>query len=380
MAYLNNAATTWPKPAAVYEAVDCTFREGNSPLRTAGARATATNLLSDARSSVASFFNIKDSSRLAFTPGCTYSLNAVIRGLPWEKGDSIIISGLEHNAVSRPARRIAKEFGVDLRVLSASIDNPLQLDELERLLAENKVRLVCCMMASNVTGSILPYEEVVRFAQANGAMCLLDGAQTAGVYPIDIGTLNPDFFAFAGHKGLFGPQGVGGLYIIDGVQLAPLVEGGTGGNSGKHKMPTAMPAAHESGTHNLPAIAGLKAGVEFVSQTGIETIHHHETKLKQQFLAGVEAIQGLALLSDSEGTSVVLLNLEGVGSAILADYLADEHGLITRAGFHCAPMAHEAVGTNPGLGAVRVSFGYFNTEAEVEVAIQAIKSAAITLK
>lgn len=368
MIYLNNAATSWPKPESVYQTVDRCFRQMDSPSRSAAQGVLHGDLMTDAREVIAPFFGIHDPKNLVLTPGCTYALNLAILGIDWKRGDIAVMSGLEHHAVSRPIRKVAAEHGVRFLVAPYSPERPIDLDFVEQKLRSGKVKLVACTMASNVTGDIFPAKEVVDLVHRYDSVCLLDAAQGAGVFDIDVDHLNVDLLAFAGHKGLYGPPGIGGLYVRSGVDLRTLAEGGTGGDSGEHGLSHKLPSSYEVGTHNLPAIAGLAAGVEWIQETGLEKIRCHERGLAEQFIDGLKEVPGVTVYGSTDvnqRTGVVSITMEGIPPKELAGWLAKQHQVTTRAGYHCAPLSHETIGTLPGDGTVRFGFGYFNTSEEV---------------
>lgn len=370
MIYANNAATTWPKPEPVYAAHDRALRDAGVTTRSSSKAAPrGADALAAPRAVIAKFLNAPDPSRLLFSPGCTASLNQAIRGLPWEAGDVIAISGLEHHAVSRPARRVVRDHGVRLEVSPYRPGRPVDLDWLESILKRGRVRLVAMTMASNVTGDIFPSKAIVDLAHRHGALALLDGAQSAGVLPVDLRALGCDLFATAGHKGLFGPPGIGLLYIAPSADLKPWLEGGTGRDSGKHENHPGFPHAFEAGTHNVPAVVALAAGVTWIAEKGREWIHRTEQALCGAFLKGLERLDGVRVYGTTDleaRTSVVSLNADRVNPRDLAAWLAEHHDVVTRAGYHCSPLAHESIGTLPGEGTLRCSFGCFNTAAEVD--------------
>lgn len=375
MIYFNNAATSWPKPEPVYKAIDACLRAHGSPMRSVGAGADAMHAC---REEIASFLGIADPGRLGFLPGCTYALNLAILGLPWVEGDVAIMSGLEHHAVSRPLRKTVRERGIRLEVAPYSPDDPIDLALVESVLKRGRVRLVACTMASNVTGDILPVAEVIRLAHRYDALCLVDAAQTAGVLPIDVGALGPDMVAFAGHKAMFGPPGIGGLYVAPHVQLRTLAEGGTGHDSGKHEMSGSFPASFEVGTHNLPAISGLAEGVRWIRQTGLDAIRKHECRLAERLVSGLREIRGIKVHGGARPdrrTSVASLTFEGQSPQDVGRRLAERHQVVGRFGYHCAPLAHETIGTLPGPGTFRLSVGYFNTDEEVDRVLSYIAEA-----
>ena len=373
MIYLNNAATTWPKPEIVYETVDECFRNLNSPDRTSseeGERSTAT--MQNCRIEVADFLGIQDPSRLVFTPSCTYSLNLAILGQDWQPGDKAIMSGLEHHAVSRPIRKLARERGVEFEISPYRKEQPLDLDFIENQLIRGQVKMVACTMASNVSGDIMPAQELGRLCRQYGARYLVDAAQSAGLLPVNVEALNADFLAVAGHKGLFAPPGIGALFVRDGISLATMAEGGTGKDSGKHEMSGHFPSSFEVGTHNLMGIVGMTAGVRWVNQAGLAEIRRHETRLTEQFLQGLQKLEDVTVFGSSDPqrrTAVVSLTMAGLSPQEIADWLATEHNVSTRAGYHCAPLAHETIGTLPGQGTIRFSFGFMNSLDEVDTVL-----------
>lgn len=373
MIYLNNATTTWPKPEPVYQAVDAALRSIDVPNRgTSRGGTPGSTLLEECRREVASFLGIADPSRLVFAPGCTWALNHAVQGFPWSPGDVVLMSAFEHHAVSRPIRKVARERGVRFEVVPGRPGRPIDLEQLEALLRRGRVRLVACMMASNVTGEILPVAEVVALAHRHGALALVDAAQTAGVLPVDVSAIGCDLLAVPGHKGLLGPTGVGCLYVAPHVPLGTFAEGGTGKDSGKHAVSLDLPGCFEVGTHNLPAIAGLAAGVRWLRQTGLAAVHERETSLARAFLAGIAELPGVKVHGPPTAenrVAVVPLTFAGASPRAVASWLASECDVVTRAGYHCAPLAHETLGTLPGDGTLRLSFGWSNTPEEVRAVL-----------
>ena len=368
--YFNNAATTWPKPEIVYETVDECFRNLNSPDRThsaEGVQSSAT--MQTCRSEVADFFGIENETRLVFLPSCTYALNLAILGQEWNHGDVIIMSGLEHHAVSRPIRKLARERGIKFKVSPYSQNQPLDVDWIDAELKAGKVKLVACTMAANVTGDIMPSRKLGELCREYETRYLVDAAQSAGILPVDVEDLNADFLTFAGHKGLFGPPGIGGLFVRDGIELETLAEGGTGKDSGKHAMSGSFPSNFEVGTHNLLGITGLCAGVRWVKQAGLDSIREHEHSLLSRFTEKISSIPGIRLYGNEDlqqRTSVCSFVINGVSPQRIAAWLAENHGVATRAGYHCAPLAHETIGTLPGEGTIRFGFGFSNTVEEID--------------
>ncbi len=368
--YCNNAATTWPKPEIVYETVDQCFRGLNSPSRTISDEGSRnTEMMQTSRAEIAEFLSIRNPNQLIFTPSATYSLNLAILGLEWREGDEIIMSGLEHHAVSRPIRKVAKQHGVKFHVAPYQPEMPIDLNFVEDTLKTGKVKLIASTMASNVTGDILPSIALGDLAERYGAMYLVDAAQSAGVISVDVEELKADMLSIAGHKGLFGPPGVGALYVRKGIQLETLAEGGTGKDSGKHEMSGRYPSNYEVGTHNLLSIAGMTAGVKWIQQSGLSKLREHEMSVAGRFLERVRAIDGVTIYGGSDienRTAVVSITMEDCSPVTLSSWLAEEHNVSTRAGYHCAPGAHETIGTLPGEGTVRFSFSFANTVDEAD--------------
>lgn len=364
--YLNNAATTWPKPEVVYEAVNRALRAAGSLGRTAGTNVETP--LEGARARIAGFLGIGDPRRLAFVPGCTYACNIAIQALEWTSGDRILTSGLEHNAVSRPVRLVAERHKVDFACAPYAPGRPMDLDWVEDELKRGKVRLVAAMMASNVTGEILPVRELRELTRRHGALLMLDAAQAAGVLPLSMRELQPDLCVFAGHKGLYGTTGVGLLYVAPGLEQQLFVVGGTGKDSGKVEMSRKMPDQFEVGTHNAMALAGLEAGVRWVQDTGVDRILAHERELTARFLDGLRKRSDVHLYGGDDLTKrlgVASVRFLGRAPRDVGGWLA-ERGVVTRTGFHCAPLAHQTIGSHPHGGTVRFSFGWPNTAKDVD--------------
>lgn len=373
MIYLNNAATTWPKPEIVYKTVDEYFRNMDSPMRSAIGDLNPEDPMTVSRKIIAEFLGIDDPLRLVLTPGCTYALNLAILGINWNRGDVAIMSGLEHHAVSRPIRKTHDEHGIGFEIAPYKPGNPIDLDFVEKMLKKGRTRLVVCSMASNVSGDILPIKQVIDLAHKYDALCLVDAAQSAGLLDVNVQELGVDMLAFAGHKGLFGPPGIGGLFVAPHVDLRTLAEGGTGGDSGKHGLSHQLPNSYEVGTHNLPAIVGLAAGINWLKETGLETIRAHERKLVGQFISGLKELSGVTVYGTQDldaRTGVVSITMEGISPKELSKWLAAEHSISTRAGFHCAPLSHETIGTLPGDGTTRFGFGFFNTPQDVATVLE----------
>lgn len=370
---MDNAATSFPKPEAVYQAVDHFNRNlGGSPGRGSHHRTVlAGAVLLECRDALAALFNIEDSAQIAFTANITDAINVGLKGI-LEPGDHVISTSMEHNAVARPLHALSRQ-GVEWTRVSCRPDGSLDPADVAYAIRSN-TRMICLLHASNLTGTIMPIEEIGQIARKHGLLFLLDTAQTAGILPIDIKAQNVDILTFTGHKGLLGPQGTGGIYVNPDLNMRPLREGGTGSASEQLDQPIFMPDRLESGTPNTPGIAGLKAGLDFISQTGLEAIRRHEQRLTEMLLEGMRGIPGLTVYGPADSrrqTAVVAFNIAGRDCGDVSMYLDQGYGIVARAGMHCAPLAHQSVGTE-GIGACRVSPGYFNTTAEVEELLKAL--------
>ncbi len=377
MIYFNNAATSWPKPEVVYEAVDDCFRALHSPDRTTSSEgARSSDVLQASRRELADFLGIHNAQRLAFVPSCTYGLNAAIWGQPWAEGDLALMSGLEHHAVSRPIRRVAREKGVEFEVIPFSFNEPVDLSFVKARLRKRRVRLVACTMASNVTGHVLPIKELGALCRQHDTCLLVDAAQSAGVLPIDVEDLQADILVFAGHKALFGPPGIGGLYVREGLSLSAFAVGGTSQDTDTHDVTAEFPASFEVGTQNLMAIVGLTAGVRWLKQTGVDAVGAHERGLTSYFVARVQQVAAATVygpVDTKERTGVVSVTFGSIKPSAVSEHLSADHNIATRSGYHCAPLAHETIGTLRSGGTTRFSFGFFNTSDEIDLAVDSLR-------
>jgi len=375
-AYLDNAATSWPKPEAVYQAVDHFMREvGATPGRGGHWREEeALRLANEARAALAGLFQAPDPQGVVFTMNATQALNMALKGL-LRPGDHVVTSSIEHNALWRPLKALERR-GVAVTAVPCAPDGTLDPADVAAALRP-KTRLVALLHASNVLGTILPVAEVGRIAHEHGALLLVDAAQTAGAYPIDLAAMGIDLLAFAGHKGLYGPHGTGGLVVRPGVELETWVEGGSGVESEPATMPATLPARLEAGTHNAAGIAGLLAGVRFVAEQGVARIRAHELALTGLLIERLQTIPGLTILGPrdlAQRTAVVSVTVEGYFPDQLAAVLDKVFDVATRAGLHCAPQAHRTAGTLE-CGALRFSPGVFTTAEEIEYAADALRQA-----
>lgn len=373
MIYLNNAASSFPKPESVYNAVmdcmkNCTSAPGRSSVKS---MKDTENYITKARRLLAQLFNIGDPARIIFTLNDTYALNIAIKGV-LRPGDHVVISCLEHNSIIRPLKNL-EPFGIDTTVVNTDIFGSLDLEQLEKSITP-RTRLIAVTQASNVIGTLTPTKEIGMMCKKHGIIFLVDAAQTAGVVPIDVKDMNIALLAFPGHKGLFGPMGTGGLYIRDDVDMIDIIQGGTGTVSESPVQPVTMPDRFESGTHNVPGIAGLSAGVEFILGTGINKIRDHEMKLTQQFICETKKIKGVKIYgSDNiiDRVSTVAINIKDMLSMDVSSILESKYGIVTRGGLHCAPYTHQMLNTIK-QGAVRFSIGYFNNIKDIEKAVSAL--------
>jgi len=371
--YLDNAATSHPKPESVYRAVDHALREiGASPGRGGYRKGLdASRLLFEAREALAALFGIRDSSRVVFTGSATESLNLAILGL-LRPGDHAITTTMEHNSVVRPLR-LAETRGVQVSRIACDrlgFVNPRDIAAAIR----TDTRLIIVTHCSNVTGSIQPIGEIGYLAGRAGIPLLVDAAQSAGVLPIDVEEMGASLLAAPGHKGLLGPQGTGILYVAPGVSPAPLMVGGTGSHSSDEVQPEDMPDRYESGTHNMPGIAGLLAGVEFIRLTGSNPIRKKEAALVSSLKDGLSRIPGVTIhgpLPSQEQGGIVSFTLRGADPSLVGFTLDREFDIDVRVGLHCAPDAHRTIGTYPE-GTVRVSPGWFTTEGDIEAFLRAM--------
>lgn len=358
--YLNNAGTSWPKPAKVEEAVQHFYASSpeNWP-----------QVFTDSLQTVTSFFKIQDRSRFLFTSGCTSALAILLSDFPWKEGDQVITSGLEHHALARWLVKLPQQRGVDLQIAPYSAENPIDLEFIEKELKKGKTRLIACTMASNVTGDILPVAEIIALAHEYDALCLVDGAQTAGVLSLDIGKLGVDFFAFAGHKGPLAPQGIGGLYVAPHVSLAsPAAVCELPRVSEEKVQCSNFPSYCDVGSVNMAGLVGLSAGLSWIQENN----YREKTKqLTQYFLNGLAEIPKVSVYGSKNvdnRTSAISITLAGYSPQEVENTLKMRASIVSRSGHHCAPMAHESIGTAQE-GTLRFSTGYANTKEEIDVVL-----------
>ena len=376
MIYLDNAATTLHKPPQVVKAVaDALQSMGNSARGTHAGSMAASHTVYDTRVKLAKLFGCPRADRVAFTANITEALNIAVNGLIG-RGDHVITTDCEHNSVLRPLYRLADEQGVEVSFVPADRQGNLDYDAFERLMRPH-TRAIVCTHASNLTGNLTDLARVSAVAKAHDVLLIVDAAQTAGAYPIDMAALGIDVLCFTGHKGLMGPQGTGGLCVREGLTLRHWKVGGSGVQSYSRTHPTQMPTCLEAGTLNGHGIAGLSAALDFIAQVGVGAIHDRETALMRRFYEGVKEVPGVTVYGDfsRRRMAIVTLNIGDYESGAVSDALSEEYGIATRPGAHCAPRMHQALGTVQ-QGAVRFSFSWFNTEQEIDAAIQAVRELA----
>lgn len=376
MIYLDNAATTLHKPLQVEQAMLDALRTAGNPGRGAHEPTLhASRLVYAARCAAAKLLNAPDPSCIAFTANATQALNTALGGL-FRPGDHIITTICEHNSVLRPLYHL-QEIGVNLSFTGVDEKGRLRYDQWEGFLRP-ETRALVVTGASNVTGNGTDLARAAEFAHRHGLLLIVDAAQTAGELPLNVQVLGIDVLCFTGHKALLGPQGTGGLYVRPGLSVRPLVVGGSGVHSFDEQHPAQMPTALEAGTLNVPSLAGLCAGVEWILAQGVETLARREQALTVLFYERIRDLPNVKIYGDPEMTPrapIVSLNIGDEDSARIADILWEEYGICVRAGAHCAPLMHKALGTAE-QGTVRFSFSHFNTEAEVLQAAAAVRELA----
>lgn len=376
MIYLDSSATSFLKPPQVAEAVFRSFNTiGNAGRGAHAPTLNASRLIYDTREKLAALFGTPDPSRIAFTCNATEALNIAIHGAI-HPGEHVITTACEHNSVLRPLYLKEKE-GTELTIISADKKGRIRYDLLESSVKSNTSAIVLTH-ASNLSGNVTDLAFVSNFAKKHGLLLIVDASQTAGSLPINVVKMGIDILCFTGHKGLFGPQGTGGLYVREGLTLSPLKSGGSGIHSFDRQHPTDMPTALEAGTLNGHGIAGLNAGLDYILSTGVKNIHTKEISLARRFVNGISDISDLKLYGDIDAplrTPIISLNIGNMSSASVSDILWEDYEICVRAGAHCAPLMHKTFGTEK-QGAVRFSFSCFNTEAEIDTAIRAMHEIA----
>ena len=376
MIYFDNAATTLRKPPCVAQAVaEALCSMGNSGRGVHEGALSASRIIYNTRAALAQLFGADSPERIAFTANATQALNTAIKGT-LNPGDHVITTALEHNSVLRPLYEL-EERGLQLTILPADKAGNISYEDFEQEIRPN-TRAIVTTHGSNLTGNLLDIDRIGSIARRHGLFYIVDASQTAGVFDIDVQQMHIDILCFTGHKGLLGPQGTGGLYVRDGVEVRPLLSGGSGVQTYLRSHPAQMPTALEAGTLNGHGIAGLGAAARYILDTGMDTIRRKEQELMWAFYEGVREIPGITVYGDFSTKNrcpIVSLNIRDYDSGEVSDALASEYGIATRPGAHCAPLMHKALGTVE-QGAVRFSFSHYNTEEEINFAVSALRELA----
>ncbi|MFC3342393.1 aminotransferase class V-fold PLP-dependent enzyme [Paenibacillus abyssi] len=373
--YLDHAATSWPKPPEVLDAVsECMRNSAANPGRGSHQMAVqASRVLFDTRKKLAKLFHIKNPNDIAFALNTTGALNLAIKGFV-KPGSHVIATSVEHNSVRRPLEYLKRVVDIEVTYVDTDESGVMDPKRIQDAVKAN-TSLVIANHSSNLLGSILPIADIGEITRKKGIKLLVDAAQSAGILDIDVERMGIDMLAFPGHKGLLGPQGTGGLYIHPEVDLEPLMHGGTGSQSEAAEQPAIRPDRYEAGTQNTPGFAGLKAGVEYILHETTEKIHNKEWALTQRLMDGLLSVEGVKVLGPTLGeqrTGIVTF-LAGEADPSEIAFILDQHyGIAVRSGYHCTPLAHEQAGTS-ATGAVRASVGYFTADAEVDALIAAVQ-------
>ena len=376
MIYLDSAATSYHKPVGVARAVAEAISHMGNPGRGAHeASLDASRVVYGTREKMAELFGAEEASQIVFTANSTESLNIAIQGL-LDPGDHVITTVMEHNSVLRPLY-LCQQRGVSLTILPFSAAGTVTPEAIEAVIRSN-TRMIVCTHGSNLTGDLNDLEAIGCVCKKHHLLFVVDASQTAGVFPIQMDSMNIDVLCFTGHKSLMGPQGTGGMCVRKGVRIRPLLVGGSGIDSYSKIHPQVMPTALEAGTLNAHGIAGLSAALDFIKKVTPDVIRQREEELTRRFVSQIKSIPGVKLYGNYEQfprAPILSLNILDYDSGEIADVLAQDYGIMTRAGAHCAPLMHEALGTK-SQGAVRFSFSYFNTEEEIDQAANAIRELA----
>jgi cysteine desulfurase family protein len=373
--YLDNAATSFPKPEQVYQKMDyCMRNVGANPGRSGHRMAIeADEMIYRTRETIKNLFNISNSENIIFTSNATIALNFGLKGILRE-GDEVVTSSIEHNSVFRPLMRLKKK---EVRVIyvPCSKDGFLDPDDVKKAVTK-KTKLIIVNHASNVTGTITPIREIGRIAKSSGVIFFIDAAQTAGNVSIDVKRDHIDMLACSGHKSLLGPQGTGILYVTPGLELNTVIEGGTGSSSESEYQPKLLPDKLESGTLNTAGIAGLGAGIDFILKTGLDKIISKKRLLTKMLLESLKNLNGIKIYGPGDSSKtvpIVSFNINSIDPSEVGYLLDERYRIMTRVGLHCSPLAHKTIGSFP-KGTVRVSLGYFNTEEDINYLIDCIKN------
>ena len=377
MIYFDNAATTMQKPDCVVQAVtEAMCSLGNSGRGVHTGALSASRIIYDTRTALAQLFRAESPERIAFTANSTQALNMAIKGV-LNPGDHVITTALEHNSVLRPLYEL-EDRGMQLTVLPADKLGNICCKDLEKEIRPN-TRAIVTTHGSNLTGNLLDIQQIGTIAKKYGLLYIVDASQTAGVFDIDVQKMHIDILCFTGHKGLLGPQGTGGIYVREGMEVKPLLSGGSGVQTYLRSHPPQMPTALEAGTLNGHGIAGLGAAVQYLLEIGLDAIRDKEQELMKAFYEAVREIPGITVYGDFSSynrCAIVALNVRNYDSGEVSDALSEEYGIATRPGAHCAPLMHKALGTVE-QGAVRFSFSHYNTDEEIKIAVSALRELAM---
>lgn len=394
MIYLDNAATTIKKPDRVIDAVVNAMRtQGNASRGAHGATLSASRVVYDARVKIAKFFNFDKASNVIFTCNSTEALNIAINGTIKE-GDKVVSTDTEHNSVLRPLYHLKKTKNIDLQFIPADVNGVLSIEDAKKII-DDKTKVVVINHISNLTGNVNDIKAISKITHDANAILIVDGSQSAGIMPVDVNDLGIDIYCFTGHKGLFGPQGTGGLLVKEGIEVSAFKRGGSGVKTYEEEQPSDYPTRLEAGTLNSHGIAGLSAAIDFLNEIGVENIQKKERELTEYFYNEVTKIDGIKVYGNFnsrgscnstlqcrgehcepiEHAAIVSLNVKDYDSGEVSDALSNDYGIATRPGAHCAPRLHIALGTKQ-QGAVRFSFSYFTTKEELDAAVNALKEIA----
>lgn len=376
MIYFDNAATTMHKPDCVVRTVtEAMCSLGNSGRGVHSGALSASRIIYDTRAALAQLFGAEGPERIAFTANSTEALNMAIKGV-LDPGDHVITTAMEHNSVLRPLFEL-EDRGMELTVLPADAMGNIRYEDFEKEIRSN-TKAIVTTHGSNLTGNLLDIGRIGAIAKKHSLLYIVDASQTAGVFDIDVRAMDIDILCFTGHKGLLGPQGTGGIYVREGVEIRPLLSGGSGVQTYLRNHPPQMPTVLEAGTLNGHGIAGLGAAVRYLQDTGLHVIRAKEQDLMMAFYEAVREIPGITVygdFSDPNRCAIVALNIRGYDSGEVSDALSEQYGIATRPGAHCAPLMHKALGTVE-QGAVRFSFSHFNTNEEINIAVAALRELA----
>lgn len=376
MIYFDNAATSLRKPDCVVQAVaEAMCSLGNSGRGVHSGALSASRIIYETRTALAQLFGAESPERIAFTANSTQALNIAIKGV-LDPGDHVITAALEHNSVLRPLYEM-QNLGVQLTILPADPEGNIRYEDFEKEIRPN-TKAIVTTHGSNLTGNLLDIQKIGRIARKHDLIYIVDASQTAGIFDIDVQQMQIDILCFTGHKGLLGPQGTGGIYVREGVEVRPLLSGGSGVQTYLRSHPPQMPTALEAGTLNGHGIAGLGAAVRYLQKTGLPVIRAKEQELMWAFYAQVREIPGITVYGDFSSKNrcaIVSLNVRDYDSGEVSDALSEHYGIATRPGAHCAPLMHKALGTVE-QGAVRFSFSHYNTQEEIKIAVSALQELA----